>query len=176
MGGIPLEVIAELRAAGGLATPDNPPECLTFDPEALKLTADRMLRRAGVRVLYHLFATAVEREGAGIGSVIAALKLVSPNQAVRLAAARELQSSAEPSLLPAITKALAKESDAEVKNILVLTEASIQLSAGDKPARMAAIAALAASNNPNTKTLLIGSLAKKGNEFAEPDADIRAGT
>ena len=109
-----------------------------------------------------------------IGSVIAALKLVSPNQAVRLAAARELQSSAEPSLLPAITKALAKESDAEVKNILVLTEASIQLSAGDKPARMAAIAALAASNNPNTKTLLIGSLAKKGNEFAEPDADIRA--
>ena len=74
VGGIPLEVIAELRAASGLATPDNPPECLTFDPEALKLTADRMLRRAGVRVLYHLFATAVEREGAGIGSVIAAGK------------------------------------------------------------------------------------------------------
>ena len=109
-----------------------------------------------------------------ISSVIAALKLVSADKAVRLAAAKELQSSAEPSLLPAIAKALAKETDAEVKNILALTEASIQLNAGDKPARMAAIASLAASNNPNTKTLLIALLAKKGNEFAEPDADIRA--
>ena len=109
-----------------------------------------------------------------IGSVLAALKLTSPDKAVRLAAAKELQSSAEPALLPAIAKALAKESDAEVKNILALTEASIQLNGGDKPVRMAAIASLAASNNPNTKTLLIGLLAKNGNDFAEPDADIRA--
>jgi urea transport system permease protein len=106
--------------------------------------------------------------------VIAALKLTSPDKTVRLAAARELQSSAEPSLLPAIARAFAKEADAEVKNILALTEASIQLNAGDKPARMAAIASLAASNNPNTKTLLIGLLAKKGADFVEPDADIRA--
>ena len=109
-----------------------------------------------------------------IGSVLAALKLTSPDKAVRLAAAKELQSSAEPALLPAIAKALAKERDAEVKNILALTEASIQLNGGDKPVRMAAIASLAASNNPNTKTLLIGLLAKNGNDFAEPDADIRA--
>jgi hypothetical protein len=74
VGGIPLEVIEELRAAGGLATADNPPECLTFDPEVLKLAADRLLRRNGVRVLYHLFATAVDRQGASVYSVIAAGK------------------------------------------------------------------------------------------------------
>ncbi len=109
-----------------------------------------------------------------ITTAIAALKLASPDKAVRLAAARELQSNAEESMLPALARAVAKESDPDIKNLLALTQASIQLSTGDKPARMAAISALAASNNPSTKTLLIGLLAKKGNEFVEPDADIRA--
>ena len=113
-----------------------------------------------------------------ITTAIAALKLASPDKAVRLAAAKELQSNAEESMLPALARAVAKESDPDIKNLLALTQASIQLSAGDKPARMAAISALAASNNPSTKTLLIGLLARKskseGNEFVEPDADIRA--
>ena len=109
-----------------------------------------------------------------ITTAIAALKLASPDKAVRLAAAKELQSNAEETMLPALAKAVAKETDPEVRSLLALTQASIELTSGDKPARMAAITALAASNNPSTKTLLIGLLAKKGNEFAEPDADIRA--
>jgi urea transport system permease protein len=109
-----------------------------------------------------------------ITTAIAALKLASPDKAVRLAAAKELQTNAEETMLPALAKAVAKETDPEVKNLLALTQASIELTSGDKPARMAAITALAASNNPSTKTLLIGLLAKKGNEFVEPDADIRA--
>ena len=113
-----------------------------------------------------------------ITTAIASLKLASPDKAVRLAAARELQSNAEESMLPALARAVAKESDPDIKNLLALTQAAIQLSAGDKPARMAAISALAASNSPSTKTLLIGLLARKskgeGNDFVEPDADIRA--
>jgi hypothetical protein len=71
VGGVPLEVISELGKFGGRATEDNPPECLTFDPEALKSVADRMLCRAGVQILYHLFAAEVIREGDYIRSVIA---------------------------------------------------------------------------------------------------------
>ena len=84
-----------------------------------------------------------------ITTAIAALKLASPDKALRLAAARELQSNAEESMLPALSRAFAKESDPDIKNLLALTQASIQLSTGDKSVRIAAITALAASNSPS---------------------------
>ena len=109
-----------------------------------------------------------------IGIAIAALKLTSSSKDVRLAAAKELQGNAEEDALPALSKALAKESDPEVKALLTLTQASIQLQSKDKATRLAAIAELAKSNNPNTKTLLLGLLEKKEDKFVEPDADVRA--
>jgi urea transport system permease protein len=57
---------------------------------------------------------------------------------------------------------------------LLLTQASIQLESGDRETRLAAIRALAGSNNPNTKTLLLGVLEQKDGQFVEPDADVRA--
>src|SRR5207244_3347444 len=60
-----------------------------------------------------------------IGAAIAALKLSSPDRAVRLAGARDLQGGADEDMLPAISRALSKESDAEVKGLLLLTQASI---------------------------------------------------
>lgn len=71
VGGIGREFVGRLEKREGLATPDNPPECMTFDPEAFKLVADDMLTEARVELLYHLFACAVSREGAKIESVIA---------------------------------------------------------------------------------------------------------
>src|SRR3954463_4770622 len=44
VGGIPLEVIDRLNGIGGLALDDNPPETLNFDPEAMKIVSDRLLR------------------------------------------------------------------------------------------------------------------------------------
>ena len=44
-------------------------------------------------------------------TAIAALKLSSPDRAVRLAAAKDLQNNSEEDALPAIDAALAKESD-----------------------------------------------------------------
>jgi urea transport system permease protein len=109
-----------------------------------------------------------------IGVAIAALKLTSASREVRLAAAKELQGNAEEDALPALAKALAKENDPEVKALLTLTQASIQLQSKDKALRLLAIAELAKSNNPNTKTLLLGLLEKKDDKFVEPDADVRA--
>jgi urea transport system permease protein len=110
----------------------------------------------------------------GLGTAIAALKLSAPERAVRLAAAKELQSGTDEDMLPAISNALAKETDAEVKDLLTLTRASIQLASTDKTTRRAAIRALGDSSSPSTKTLLLGVLEKKGDGFAEPDPELRA--
>ena len=105
---------------------------------------------------------------------IAAFKLVSPDRSVRLAAAKELQNSADEDALPAIVAASAKESDSEVKNLLVLTQASIQLASTDRAIRLAAIRALAQSDAGATKTLLLGVLEKKDGKYVEADGEVRA--
>jgi len=110
----------------------------------------------------------------GLGTAIAALKLSAPSRAVRLAAAKELQSGTDEDMLPAISDALARETDAEVKELLTLTRASIQLASTDKTTRRAAIRALGDSSSPSTKTLLLGVLEKMGDSFAEPDPELRA--
>jgi len=110
----------------------------------------------------------------GLETAIASFKLADPDRAVRLAAAKQLQDGADESALPAIERAMAKESDGEIKELLSLTHASIQLASTDRATRLAAIRALADSNNPATKTLLLGVLEKKGDVFVEPDAAIRA--
>ncbi len=74
VGGVGREIVGRMLAAGGMATPDNPPECVTFDPEAFKLAADCLLEEAGVEVLFHLMAAAAEVEGNTVTAVIAAGK------------------------------------------------------------------------------------------------------
>jgi urea transport system permease protein len=105
---------------------------------------------------------------------IAALQLGAADRATRFAAAEALQRGADEDILPVIQRALAKEQDAEIKALLTLTQATLQLASADKPTRLAAIHSLAESRDPNTKTLLLPLLEKKGAEFAEPDSDVRA--
>jgi len=109
-----------------------------------------------------------------IGAAIAALKLNSPSRDIRLAAARELQGNADAEMLPTLARALAKETDAQVRELLVLTQASLQLQSTDRAVRLAAIVALAQSSNPNTKTLLLPLLEKKDGKFVEEDSAITA--
>ena len=107
-------------------------------------------------------------------TAMAALKLRLPDRAVRLAAAKELQGVPDEDMLPTIERAVAAETDPEIKSLLAITRASIQLSSKDKATRIAAVRALAESNNANTKTLLLPLLEKKGDVYAEADADVRA--
>ena len=109
-----------------------------------------------------------------LGTAIAALKLASGDRATRLAAAKELQGGADETTLPAISAALAKESDTEIKGMLALTQASVQLSSDDKATRLAAVRALAQSDSASVKTLLLGVLERKGGEYVERDAEVRA--
>ena len=107
-------------------------------------------------------------------TAIAALKLGSSDRAVRLAAAKDLQNNSEEAALPAIDAALLKESDPEVRGLLTLTKASIDLRSGDKDKRLAAIAALGLSDTGATRTLLQQVLERKGGVYVEPDAQVRA--
>jgi urea transport system permease protein len=109
-----------------------------------------------------------------IETAMAGLKLTSPDHAIRFAAAKELQSGADEDLLPAISTALAKESDPEIKGMLQMTRASIQLNSSDKATRLAALRELADSNQASTKTLLLGVLAQKDGQPVEADAEVRA--
>jgi urea transport system permease protein len=109
-----------------------------------------------------------------LGTAIAALKLASPDRTVRLAAAKELQGSADDDTLPAISTAIAKETDPEIKGLLKLTQASIQLSGSDKATRLAAVKALAESDSGSTKTLLLNLLERKNGQYVESDAELRA--
>ncbi len=102
-----------------------------------------------------------------IEGALAAFKLLSPERAMRLAAAKALAGGAEEGLLAIVKKALARETDPEIKPLLELTAAGIELKSGDKPSRLAAIRKLGESSSPNTKTLLL-SIA------SDEDAEIRA--
>ena len=68
-----------------------------------------------------------ELEGA-----MAALKLVAPDRATRLAAAKGLAGGAGESILPLVKKAQAKETDADIKSILGYIAASMELKSPDK--------------------------------------------
>jgi urea transport system permease protein len=102
-------------------------------------------------------------------SGLAALKLVSPDRATRLAAIKELGANANDAMLPLVKKALAKESDPDIKSQLEMIASAMELKGGSKESRIAAVRMLGKSTNPNTKTLLLGVL-EKG---AEADADVR---
>ncbi len=108
-----------------------------------------------------------------LAAAIATLKLTSKDREVRLAAAKTLQDETEADRLPLVERALGKETDAEIKGLLERVRANLQLNSKDKKVRVAAIASLASSVNPNTKIILLGMLAKKDGEFVEKDADIR---
>ena len=110
-----------------------------------------------------------------IESAVAALRLISPEREARLAAAKELAGGAPDAMLPLVRKALAAERDSEIRAVLELTAAGLEIRGADKAVRLAAIRTLSASSNSSTKTLLLPLVEKaKDGSFAEPDADIRA--
>ena len=109
-----------------------------------------------------------------LDSAINALRLSSPDADTRLAAAKELAADADEVALPAITTALAKETNPAIKASLMLTSAAIHLASGDKDKRLAAVRTLADSDQQATRTLLESLLARKGDQFVEPDEALRA--
>jgi urea transport system permease protein len=102
-----------------------------------------------------------------VQGALAALKLTSPDQAIRLAAAKELAGGADDAMLPLVKKAIDKETNPAIRTLLVQIAATLELKSGTKESRIAAIRTLADSVNSNAKTLLLAVLE------SEKDEDVR---
>ncbi|MBL6599800.1 MAG: urea ABC transporter permease subunit UrtB [Alphaproteobacteria bacterium] len=101
---------------------------------------------------------------------IGALALTSGDAAARSSAAKALVKDADPTILPALDRALAREQEVEVAAVMGVARAAIQAKGGEKSARLAAISALEGVLDREVMVVL-GTLSQAANE---PDAEIRA--
>jgi urea transport system permease protein len=102
---------------------------------------------------------------AGLG----ALRLVSPDRAARLAAARELSDADDPALAPLLHRALAAERDGAVRAVLEQLVAQLDVKSPDPAVRLGAARALGLSGN----RAVLGQLEGLADPAAEPDAAVR---
>lgn len=104
-----------------------------------------------------------------LDNAIAGLRLMNPDRTVRLAAARELQSNVGIELAPLLDKALARETDGEIKHLLRFALDQANLASPDAAIRLAAVKALGRDASPNTKGLLLPFI----DPANEADATVR---
>jgi urea transport system permease protein len=110
-----------------------------------------------------------------IGGALSALRLLSPDRGVRLAAAKKLAESADDAPLVIVRKVLADETDEGIKVILTSIAASAGLKSENAAERMAAVQALEGSSHPQARAMLAGLFERKADgTFAEPDEGVRA--
>ena len=89
-----------------------------------------------------------------LDNALAALKLLSPDAAVRREATKALQGQVGEAQLPLIDKALAQESESDIRERLGLLRAAALLSSDDPKKRLEAAALLGQSAQAATQTLL----------------------
>ncbi len=101
-------------------------------------------------------------------SALAALKLFSPDRAVRAKAIADLKDQADDSKLALLLKATVNESDPALKVQLDLLTSAVLVSSPDKNKRLSAAKSLADSQEPATRSLLLERIGK------EDDAEVKA--
>ena len=89
-----------------------------------------------------------------IDNALASHQLLSEDVAVRLAAARQLQQSAQPAQVAFLDRRLANEPDKTVQSALALTLANLQLGASEPRVRLAAVRLLGETGDPQARTRL----------------------
>ena len=114
-------------------------DALTLSADALQTAEDAMVNN---------------RMRGELDNALAALKLLSPDAAVRRDAAKALQGQVSDAQLPLIDKALALESEADIRERLGLLRAAALLSSDDPIKRQQAAALLGQSAQAATQTRL----------------------
>jgi urea transport system permease protein len=105
---------------------------------------------------------------------LAALKLSSPDRAVRLAAAEELAKRPSDDVAPLVRTALGKETDSDVRDQLKLMLAQIDLQSPDPQRRIAALEVIKDSADVGFKAELERMTGKAGGTPTEKDEAVRA--
>ncbi len=109
------------------------------------------------------------RVRAELANALAGLRLLSADAAVRRAAARELQTNVGLDMAPLLTRALEKESDADIKALLVAAHAQASLASPEAAVRLEAVRALSKNPSRNARNLLLPLTKESG----EPAAQVR---
>lgn len=111
-----------------------------------------------------------------VAGALSGMALLSSRVEERRAAARALeQRSVDTAQLPLLRKALAAETDSDIKAALQTIIAGADLQSTDKAQRKAAIESLADSGNASLRPQLQAMLEKSADgTYAEPDGEVRA--
>ncbi len=99
---------------------------------------------------------------------LASLSLFSPDRGARARAIAELKDQVDEGKLPLVDKALAAETDAALKEQLLLLRAAVLIGTDDKAKRLEAATQLAASPSPAIRSLLLERLG------SETDVEVKA--
>ena len=110
-----------------------------------------------------------------VEGALSGLQLFAQDRNARLSAANDLLKTADPAQIPLINKALEKESDPAIKDLLQQVVATANLHAPDAATRQAAVKTLANTSNASLKPVLEQMLAKNPDgSYIEPDAGVRS--
>lgn len=110
-----------------------------------------------------------------LGPALAKLQLSSPERKVRLAAAGELAKSMDAGAAPLLRQSIDKETDGEIKGVLSLALAQIDLNSEKPEVRIQALKVIEEDGTVALQSMVEGMLAKNGDgSFREPNADVRA--
>lgn len=181
---------AKLAAINKLVTDGDPAAIVLFkamQDDALQVFNDRAVIVADDAVTDAVTGDAVtasadelesivvnNRIRGALDTAIAALSLISPQRDARFAAAQAVAADANEEMLPLIKRALAKESDADIKALLAQASAAIELKHPDGAIRLRAVQTLGESADPQTKQLLAVLLQKNADgSFVESDEAVR---
>lgn len=105
--------------------------------------------------------------------LIAKLSLDSRDAEVRLSAVENLMHDIDAANEGLLRERLKRESDTRVREVIELALALIDVESSEAGIKVDAIHALGASLNPQARTKLTKVLARDGNNFLEPDPNIR---
>jgi urea transport system permease protein len=110
-----------------------------------------------------------------VGPVQAQLELASPEQSVRLAAAKELSSGGDAQATALLHRALEREHDGKVRQALTLAIARVDLASRDANVRLGALDVIGKTGDDDFLSTLQQMLAAGDNgQPHEPDARVRA--
>jgi urea transport system permease protein len=114
------------------------------------------------------------RMRATIDAAMSGFDLLSPSRDKRLAAAEALRRDAQPAAKPLLDKAMQKEQDPQIRDVLKAAQARVNLASPDARERESAVQALADSSDASLKPLLARMLEKgPDGAYAEPDEKVR---
>ncbi len=179
--------LAAIQRLVGAADPAAIPLLKALQDDALVLVKGRLVIIDGDKAKDALSGASVDapadqreaitvnnRIRAALDGAIASLKLVSPDRAERVAAARAVAGDPSDEMLPLIKTALSKETDDEVKRWLNQARALVEIKNSDPALRRAAAKLLGVGDIPQAKQIL-GKLLEKNpaGSFIEADAGVR---